>query len=109
MAMTPTTDPTDRSMFRETMTSTIPVAMIAMPEAWTASVTMFTGEKNFPPLRTLNPTRMAMNARTIPNSRRSISVSATRPRRDVRAGGCAWPGTGVAPATFVTATPPGVR
>ncbi len=30
--MSPTSDPTDRSMFRDTMTRTIPVAMIAMPD-----------------------------------------------------------------------------
>ena len=31
MAMMPTSDPTDRSMLRDTMTSTMPVAMIATP------------------------------------------------------------------------------
>ena len=31
--MMPTSDPTDRSMLRETMISTMPVAMIAIPEA----------------------------------------------------------------------------
>ena len=30
-------------MLRETMTSTMPVAMIAMPHAWTAIVIMFAG------------------------------------------------------------------
>ena len=52
--MTPTSEPTDRSMLRDTITRTIPVAMIAIPEAWTASVTMLFGEKNLPPLMTLN-------------------------------------------------------
>ena len=31
----PTMEPTERSMLRETMTSTIPVAMIAIDEVWT--------------------------------------------------------------------------
>ena len=31
--MMPTSDPTDRSMLRETMISTMPVAMIAIPAA----------------------------------------------------------------------------
>ena len=51
--MKPTSEPTDRSMLRDTMTRTIPVAMIAMPVAWTASVTMLVGWKNLPPLRML--------------------------------------------------------
>ena len=106
IAMTPTNDPTDRSMLRDTITRTIPVAMIAMPAAWTASVTMLFGEKNLPPLITLNVIRMRTKAMSIPNSRRSISVCAIRSRRDVRAGGCAWPGTGVASATFVTTASP---
>ena len=58
MAMRPTSDPTDRSMLRDTMTRTIPVAMIAMPVAWTASVTMLVGWKNLPPLRMLKVSRM---------------------------------------------------
>ena len=59
MAMKPTSDPTDRSMLRDTMTRTIPVAMIATPVAWTASVTMFVGWKNLPPLRMLNVSRIS--------------------------------------------------
>ena len=49
--MTPTNDPTDRSMLRETMTSTMPVAMIAIAAAWTASVVMLAGWISLPPLR----------------------------------------------------------
>ena len=59
MAMRPTSDPTDRSMLRDTMTRTIPVAMIATPEAWTASVIMLVGWKNLPPLRIWNVSRIA--------------------------------------------------
>ncbi len=87
MAMTPTSDPTDRSMFRDTMTRTIPVAMIATPVAWTASVIMFVGWKNLPPLRMLNVSRITARATSMPNRRRSISVWAIRPRSEVRAGG----------------------
>ena len=87
MAMMPTSDPTDRSMLRETMTRTMPVAMIATPEACTASVTMLVGWKNLPPLRMLNVSRMAARATSMPNRRRSISVWAMSPRIDVRAGG----------------------
>ena len=42
--MNPTTDPTDRSMLRETMTRTIPVARIAIRRAWTENVRKLTGE-----------------------------------------------------------------
>ena len=52
--MSPTSDPTDRSMLRETMTRTMPVAMIAMPAAWTAIVIMLVGWMSVPPLRMLN-------------------------------------------------------
>jgi hypothetical protein len=74
MAMSPTSEPTDRSMLRETITRTIPVAMMAIPDAWTASVTMLVGWKNLPPLRMLKVSRMRPSARSIPNRRRSISV-----------------------------------
>ena len=87
MAMRPTSDPTERSMFRDTMTRTIPVAMIAIPAACTAIVVMLVGEMSLPPLMTWNVTRMTMNARSMPNRRRSISVWANRPRIEVRAGG----------------------
>ena len=39
MAMTPTNEPTDRSMLRDTMISTMPVAMMATTVVWTPSVT----------------------------------------------------------------------
>ena len=90
MAMSPTSDPTDRSMLRETMTRTMPVAMIAMPAAWTAIVIMFVGWMSAPPLRMLNVTRITTRATSMPNSRRSISVCANRPGIEVRAGGSAW-------------------
>ena len=57
--MKPTSDPTDRSMLRDTMTRTMPVAMIATPVAWTASVTMLVGWRNLPPLRMLNVSRIS--------------------------------------------------
>ena len=90
-------------MFRDTMTMTIPVAMIATPVAWTARVTMFVGWKNLPPLRMLNVSRINPSATSMPNSRRSTSVCASKLRNEVRAGGWARPDTGAASATFVTA------
>ena len=87
MAVRPASDPTDRSMLRDTMTSTMPVAMMAMPVAWMAIVTMFVGEISLPPLSTWNVSRITIRATSMPNRRRSISVWAKRPRIDVRAGG----------------------
>ncbi len=44
--MTPTREPTDRSMLRETMTMTMPVAMIATEAPWTDRVRRLTGSRN---------------------------------------------------------------
>ena len=45
----PTMEPTERSMLRETMTSTIPVAMIAIAEVWTERFHRLRGVMNVPP------------------------------------------------------------
>ena len=82
-------DPTDRSIFRDTMIRTMPVAMIAVPDAWTASVTMFAGRRNVPPDTMWKPTRMTASATSMPNRRRSISVFASVSRTDPRGAGCA--------------------
>jgi hypothetical protein len=87
--MKPTTDPTDRSMLRDTMMRTMPVAMIATLAAWTAIVVMLFAWNSLPPLRMWNVSRIAANATSIPNRRRSISVWAISPRMEVRAGGSA--------------------
>ena len=50
--MTPTSEPTDRSMLRDTMTMTMPVAMIATPTAWTDSVVRFDARRKGPPVGT---------------------------------------------------------
>ena len=84
MATNPTSEPTDRSMLRDTMTRTMPVAMTAIPAAWTPSVTMLTGRRNVPPLMKWKPIRMIARAASIPNRRRSISVCARRPRQPAR-------------------------
>ena len=100
--MTPTSDPTERSMLRETMISTMPVAMIAIPEAWTASVDMLAGWISLPPLETWKASRITARAISMPNRRRSISVCASMPRTDGRAGGSTLPDAGAASATFAT-------
>ena len=74
-------------MFRETMTMTIPVAMIAMPVAWTDSVTMLVGLIICPPLMMSKASRITASATSIPNSRRSTSICAMSPDMDLRGGG----------------------
>ena len=51
MPTMPTIEPTERSMFRETMTSTIPVAMIATEEVCTERFHRLRGVRNVPPDR----------------------------------------------------------
>ena len=51
MPTVPTMEPTERSMLRETMTSTIPVAMIAIDEVWTERFHRLRGVMNVPPDR----------------------------------------------------------
>ena len=82
MATTPTIDPTDRSMLRETMMSTMPVAMIATTAVCTDSVMKVVGWRNLPPVTSPNPRRMATSANSIPKRRTSISVAAISPRRE---------------------------
>ena len=72
-------------MFRDTITRTIPVAMIAIPAPCTDSVTMLVGRMKVPPLRTLNVSRITARATSMPNSRTSISVWAISRRIEVPA------------------------
>ena len=75
MPMKPSIEPTDRSMLRETMTSTMPVAMIAMDEVWTVRNHRFRGVRNLPPDRMWKPSQMTRSATTRPSSRASSSVA----------------------------------
>ena len=52
------TEPTDRSMLRDTMMSTMPVAMIATDALWTDRFHRFRGVRNWPPDRMLKPIQM---------------------------------------------------
>ena len=55
MAVTPRTAPTDRSMFRVTMTSTMPLAMIPMDEVCTDRFQRLRGVRNAPPPLNITP------------------------------------------------------
>src|SRR5664280_591963 len=71
--VSPRIEPTDRSMLRDTMMSTIPVAMTAMEELWTDRFQRFRVVRKPPPDMTSNPTQMTARATTMPSRRVSTS------------------------------------
>lgn len=73
-----TIEPTDRSMLRDTMTSTMPVAMIATTEVCTDRFHRLRDVRKAPPESTFDPIQMMSNAATMP--RRRVSISADRNR-----------------------------
>src|SRR5712691_464923 len=75
----PSMDPTERSMFRDTMTRTIPVAMIAIEALWTDRFQRFLAERNVPPDTMLKLTQMMTRAATIPSMRVSTSMERSTP------------------------------
>src|SRR5215212_6461916 len=77
MPISPTTEPTERSMFRDTMTRTMPVARTAVEAAWTENVRKLTGWR-IELLARPSPIQMRTRATTMPKSRRSISVERGR-------------------------------
>lgn len=82
MPVTPRMEPTDRSMWRITMTSTMPVDMTAMEELWTDRFQRLRGVRNVPSARKSNAIQMTARAPIIPRKRMSISSA---PRNEVGA------------------------
>ena len=80
-------EPTDRSMLRDTMTSTMPVAMIATTEVCTDRFHRLRDVRTAPSERMFDPNQMMRSAATMP--RRRVSISAARKREPivVRVGG----------------------
>src|SRR5262245_54253622 len=87
----PSSDPTERSMLRDTMIRTIPVAMIAIDVLWTERFHRLRAVKKSPPDRMLKAIQIAPSAITMPTRRVSISDAATIPRHE-RDGGAAVDG-----------------
>ena len=85
IARKPSREPTDRSMLRETMTSTMPVAMIATVEVCTDRFQRLRGVRNTPPDMMWKPIQTIRSAAIMPSMRASISVACmkarTRPTR----------------------------
>ena len=67
------TDPTDRSMLRDTMMRTMPVAMIPTEALWTDRFQRLRGVRNRPPDMMLNRTQITAGARIRPRRRASTS------------------------------------
>ena len=76
----PSSDPTDRSMFRDTMISTMPVAMMAIEVLCTDRFHRLREVRKLPPDRMLKAIQMTITAVIIPNSR--VSTSARLERHD---------------------------
>ena len=85
--MNPSCEPTDRSMLRDTMISTMPVAMMAIETLCTDRFQRLRAVRKSPPDRMLKPSQMPARATTMPNMRVSTSVDATSPRHVERVDG----------------------
>ena len=70
-------------MFRDTMMSTMPVAMMAIEVLWTERFHMLRAVRKSPPEKTLKPIQMTSTATTMPNRRVSTSAEARRRRQEV--------------------------
>jgi len=65
--------PTDKSIWRVTITNTIPVAMIATDTVWIVRLNMLRGVRKRPSVSTLKIIQTNKNAPIMPNKRVSIS------------------------------------
>ena len=82
MATNTTIDPIDRSMLRDTMTRTMPVAMMPTAADWTDRFHRFRGDMKRPSDRKLNRSQMTPRATIMPSRRVSISMAASSDRSD---------------------------
>ena len=71
----PSIEPMDKSIFRVTMTSTMPVAMMATDDDCTERFHRLRGVRNRPPESTSNATQISSSAPIMPSIRMSSSVA----------------------------------
>src|ERR1700722_9709724 len=81
----PMIDPTERSMWRMTMTSTMPVAMTAIDDVWTLKFHKLRGDRNRPSpfcaqVMMLKPIQISASALIMPSMRVSTSVALSNRR-----------------------------
>ena len=100
MPTMPSIDPTDRSMLRLTMMSTMPVAMTATDAVCTERFQRFWGERNLPFVPMPKMIQMMTSAATMPSSRVSTSAERSIDANERVAGAGAGGATeGAAPGT----------
>jgi hypothetical protein len=80
-------EPTDRSMLRDTMMSTIPVAMMATAEVCTERFHRLRGVRKVPPDQMWKLIQITSNAPSMPTNRVSISIERTIPPNERATGG----------------------
>ena len=79
MPRKPSTEPTERSMLRVTMTSTMPVATMAVTAVWTERFHRFLAVRNEPSPIRWKPIQIRASAPTMPSMRVSISIVRSSP------------------------------
>ncbi len=75
MPTKPRNEPTERSMLRETIMSTMPLARMAMVAVWTDRFQRLRGDRNRPLEAKLKPIQMTARAINMPIRRTSTSVA----------------------------------
>ncbi len=78
MPMKPSIEPIDRSILRVTMTSTMPVAMMATDDDCTERFHKLRGVRNRPPDSKWKATQISANAAAMPSMRVSSSVDLSK-------------------------------
>ena len=85
MPMKPSMEPIDRSMLRVTITSTMPVAMMATDDDCTDKFHKLRGVRNRPPESTSKTIQISSNAPIMPSMRVSSSVALRKSEIDEHA------------------------
>ena len=80
----PSIDPTERSMLRDTMISTMPVAMIPIEALWTDRFQRLRGLRKVPPDTMSKAIQITASAATIPSMRVSTSSGRSSPATGAR-------------------------
>ncbi len=111
----PSIDPTERSMFRDTMIRTIPVAMIPIDALWTDRFQRLRGLRKVPPETMSKAIQITASAATIPSIRVSTSSGRSNPATgaskersasmDERIGGAGSPAVAASPGTETPISP----
>jgi hypothetical protein len=103
----PSTDPTDRSMLRDTMMSTMPVAMMATVAVCTERFQRLRGVRNVPPDQKWKPIQMMARAPSMPSKRVSISADRSSAPTRGRRGGAFEESGGMGGLAVTLMAPPG--